>query len=69
MHKLNIVKWVAADPAQRSFRQAIHTVLTAISGTPDLKTSMIMKGDILLALAYESPRFTSDIDFCVAMLE
>lgn len=63
MQKFNIRKWVDAEPGQQQFRQAIHTVLTAISGTPDLQTTMIMKGGVLLALGYESPRFTRDIDF------
>jgi predicted nucleotidyltransferase component of viral defense system len=68
LQKFNIKKWVAANPEQLSFRQAVHTVLTAISGTPDLQTSMIMKGGLLLALGYESPRFTKDIDFSTPSL-
>lgn len=66
--KPNIRKWVDSEPSQRVFRQAVHTILTAISGTSDLQTSMIMKGGILLALGYESPRFTKDIDFSTASL-
>jgi predicted nucleotidyltransferase component of viral defense system len=65
--KFNIKEWVEADPDQAAFRQAVHTVLTAISGTPFLQTSMIMKGGVLLALGYNSSRYTQDIDFSTAV--
>lgn len=68
MQKFNIKDWVEADPEHLAFRQAVHTVLTAISGTPYLQTSMIMKGGVLLALVYESPRYTQDIDFSTPIL-
>ncbi|MDD2467564.1 MAG: nucleotidyl transferase AbiEii/AbiGii toxin family protein [Desulfobulbus sp.] len=67
MPKFNIKEWVEADPDQAAFRQAVHTILTAISGTPFLKTSMIMKGGVLLALGYSSARYTQDIDFSTAV--
>ena len=67
MERFNIGEWVDEDPEQRPFRQAVHTVLTAISGSSQLQTSMIMKGGILLALGYESSRFTKDIDFSTTM--
>ena len=67
MPKFNIKEWVEADPDQAAFRQAVHTVLTAISGTPFLQTSMIMKGGVLLALGYNSSRYTQDIDFSTAV--
>jgi len=59
---------VTGNPEHLAFRQAVHTVLTAISGTPDLQTSMVMKGGLLLALGYESQRYTKDIDFSTPML-
>lgn len=68
MQKFNIKDWVKADPEYLTFRQAVHTILTAISGTPYLQTSMIMKGGVLLALVYESPRYTQDIDFSTPIL-
>jgi predicted nucleotidyltransferase component of viral defense system len=68
LQKFNIEDWVKADAENIAFRQAVHTVLTAISGTPHLQTSMIMKGGVLLALVYESPRHTSDIDFSTSTL-
>jgi predicted nucleotidyltransferase component of viral defense system len=60
----NIEKWVqAAELKDAPFRQAVHTVLLAISGNEVLQSSMIMKGGVLLALGYRSYRFTRDIDF------
>lgn len=67
MQKFNIKRWVEADTEHLAFRQAVHTVLMAISGTPFLQTSMIMKGGVLLALGYESPRHTLDIDFSTSV--
>ncbi len=66
MEKIDIRQWVDENSEQRPFRQAVHTILTAISGNSDLQTDMIMKGGILLALSYESTRFTKDIDFSTA---
>lgn len=64
MNQTNIEKWVqAADSKDLPFRQAVHTVLKAISGNEFLQSSMIMKGGVLLALGYKSCRFTRDIDF------
>ena len=66
MGKFHIRTWVDENPDQRPFRQAVHTILNAISGAPNLQTEMIMKGGILLALSYESTRFTKDKDFSTA---
>lgn len=64
MNQTNIEKWVqAAEPKDVPFRQAVHTVLLAISGDEFLHSSMTMKGGVLLALGYRSYRFTRDIDF------
>jgi predicted nucleotidyltransferase component of viral defense system len=67
LQKFDIRSWVNQNPDYRPFRQAVHTVLTAIAGTPSLQTTMIMKGGVLLALSYSSPRFTKDIDFSTAI--
>lgn len=67
MQKFNIRDWVQADPDHLAFRQAVHTILAAISGIPYLQTSMIMKGGVLLALGYSSARYTQDIDFSTAV--
>lgn len=65
MKTSNIDKWVntAADLKDISFRQAVHTILIAVSGNEFLQSSMIMKGGVLLALGYKSHRLTRDIDF------
>jgi predicted nucleotidyltransferase component of viral defense system len=44
-------------------RQAIHTVITAISYSNYLSNKMIVKGGVLLAIRFKSGRFTKDIDF------
>jgi hypothetical protein len=46
---------------QRELRQAVHTVLAAIAHDTQLRADMIMKGGILLAVRYQSVRFTKDI--------
>lgn len=60
-----IVSWVLAAPdrGSRELRQAVHTVLVAISLAPRLPKIYVMKGGILLALQYAGDRFTRDIDF------
>lgn len=64
-----IVPWVAAsrDTGERELRQAVHTVLVAISKAPRLPKVMAMKGGILLALHYQGDRYTRDIDFSTKM--
>lgn len=60
----NIPKWVNDAPTNEvQFRRAIHCVLEAIARSPKLRQLLCMKGGILMALHYESPRFTTDIDF------
>lgn len=61
----DITKWVkeAQREDDREFRQAVHTILSAIAADKNLKTSMILKGGILLAIRYHSHRYTKDIDF------
>lgn len=55
--------WVDEDASQREFRRVVHTILVAIAGSDILREEMIMKGGMLLAIAYSSTRFTRDIDF------
>lgn len=61
----NIEEWVnlETNPFRRELREAVHTVLHAIVKSHQLKSQMIMKGGILLAIRYRSSRFTKDIDF------
>lgn len=64
----DIAEWVNQAPSdQRELRQAVHTVLAAIAHDTQLRADMIMKGGILLAVRYQSVRFTRDIDFSTSM--
>lgn len=62
---LDINTWVeqANSNENLEFREAVHTILSAIASDNDLKASMILKGGILLAIRYQSHRYTKDIDF------
>ncbi len=53
----------APDEVQRELREAVHTALVAVARSRNLQPQMVMKGAILLALRYESTRYTRDIDF------
>lgn len=56
--------WVLAAPkAKRNFRRAVHILLHAVATTPVLSRKLHMKGGILMALRYQSERFTKDVDF------
>ena len=61
----NIGEWVESDPnpREREFRKAVHTVLFAISKSNHLRTTMLIKGGMLLAIRYRALRYTRDIDF------
>ncbi|MEK0267153.1 nucleotidyl transferase AbiEii/AbiGii toxin family protein [Stenotrophomonas rhizophila] len=60
----DIPVWVrSAGVQQVPLRQAVHCVLETIARTPRLRALLCMKGGILMALHYDSPRFTTDIDF------
>ena len=64
----NISEWVGnATKGTSEFRQAVHVILHAISNTPELNAVMVIKGGLLLAVKYESVRFTKDIDFSTNM--
>jgi predicted nucleotidyltransferase component of viral defense system len=65
MKKYNIASWVEQEntPRKRSFRETVHTILLAIANNKNLHAEMIMKGGILLAIKYESQRYTTDLDF------
>lgn len=61
----DIENWVeqSDNPDIKEFREAVHTILKAVATDDDLKANMILKGGILLAIKYNSHRFTKDIDF------
>lgn len=64
MNEIDIEAWVEAAPdGQRGFREAVHIVLDSIGHSQNLRARMVMKGGLLLAIRYDSTRFTRDLDF------
>lgn len=64
---LDLSSWVAkAPPDKKNFREAVHIILTAIGASTALRGNMILKGGMLMALRYDSSRFTRDADFSTA---
>lgn len=64
LQALDLPAWVASAPnRQRHFREAVHIILTAIGTSTALRSTMIMKGGMLMAIRYDSTRFTKDADF------
>ena len=65
MSAIDLNAWTDAesDPQRQIFRQAVHLILRGIAQSEELSPIMVMKGGILLAVHYESQRFTTDIDF------
>lgn len=56
--------WVDEAPAnQKEFRQAIRIIMESVSRDLKLRSQMVMKGGILMAIHYHSVRFTTDLDF------
>ena len=61
---LDLPAWVTRAPeGKRHFREAVHIILAAIGTSVALRTRMVMKGGMLMALRYDSSRFTKDADF------
>lgn len=61
---LDLPAWVErASGHKRHFREAVHIILAAIGTSVALRTQMIMKGGMLMAIKYDSTRFTKDTDF------
>lgn len=65
IEEYDINDWVeeASTTSNKEFRQAVHTILSAIASDSNLKANMVLKGGILLAIRYKSHRYTKDIDF------
>jgi predicted nucleotidyltransferase component of viral defense system len=61
-------KWIedGGDAVHKPLRQAVHIVLLSISKCDGLKNHMMLKGGMLMALCYNSSRYTRDIDFSQA---
>lgn len=67
---VNVAGWVRkaeADPIAYQQRQTIEVTLNAIAMTGSLNVVMILKGGILMGLAYNSPRLTADIDLTTTL--
>ena len=64
MIEVGVDAWVAqAPPGQQGFREAVHTILDGIGHSQNLSAKMVMKGGLLLAIRYDSSRYTRDLDF------
>ena len=65
MGKLDFADWVrkSETEADKAFRQAIHTLMLAISKSDALQTRMIFHGGLLMAICFQGIRHTKDIDF------
>lgn len=64
MNEVEIEAWVAQAPqGQQGFREAVHTILDAIGHSQSLSAKMVMKGGLLMAIRYDSSRYTRDLDF------
>jgi len=64
-NSVSIENWVdkaKADPETYLERQATEVFLSTIGSIEPYKHQMFLKGGILMAVAYESPRNTGDID-------
>jgi hypothetical protein len=68
MNFMGMESWIknAPDGAAKSFRQAVHIILLAISKSSELQSKMILHGALLLTLKYGGVRYTKDIDFATA---
>jgi hypothetical protein len=63
---VDIAAWIAeaqSDRATHLERQATEIVLHAVASMPEIGSHFFLKGGILMAIAYHSPRNTADIDF------
>lgn len=70
MIDIDVAAWVErarSDPVAFLQRQAIEVALNAIAMTAPLKEKLVLKGGILMGLAYDSPRNTGDIDLTAAL--
>jgi predicted nucleotidyltransferase component of viral defense system len=51
------------NPAEHRVRRVMRIVLFAVADSPLLKSKMVIKGGVLLALKYGTHRHTRDLDF------
>ena len=65
MEEIDFAEWVkrSENSANATFRQAVHTLMLAISQADSLQARMIFHGGLLLAIRFQGIRHTKDIDF------
>lgn len=63
MSELDVWVSAARNDREHNFRSVVHIILNAISSVHELQADMVMKGGILMAVAYQTGRYTKDIDF------
>ena len=69
--EIDVAGWVErakTDPTAYGQRQAAEITLNAIAMTAPLNEKLILKGGILMGLAYNSPRQTADIDLSAILV-
>lgn len=69
--QIDVEAWVerAKDaPATYLQRQAAEITLNTIAMTSPLNEQLVLKGGVLMGIAYDSPRQTSDIDLSAALV-
>lgn len=60
---VDIETWVDNAPLrERGFREAVHIILDGIGHSENLQARMVIKGGLLMAIRYDSSRFTRDRD-------
>jgi predicted nucleotidyltransferase component of viral defense system len=67
---IDLETWVEAakaDPVLHRARQVTEIALNAVGLAPSLKTSLILKGGTLMAIAFHSIRLTGDVDFTASV--
>src|SRR5579862_7098481 len=63
---VDIRSWIdraRRDPLAYTERQATEVVLAAVSSVPGYGSRIYLKGGVLMAVVYQSPRSTADLDF------
>lgn len=60
------VESVADNTAEYMIRRVMRIALFAVADSPLLKSRMVIKGGVLLALGYGTDRHTRDLDFSIA---
>ena len=69
--EIDVAAWVDRvrdDPVAHRLRQATEITLNAIAMAAPLNERLYLKGGVLMGLAYDSPRQTSDIDLTADLL-